>query len=505
MKQLKIYFTSDLHGYIFPTDYRDETDKHLGLLKIASNFEKDGNTLILDGGDTIQGSPMMTYLCRFEQQIHPMATILNDVGYDFVTIGNHEFNYGFDYLKSYLNHLKPTCLCANIIDKTSTLNIEPYAIKMLQNGLKVGVIGFTTDFIPIWEKPSNIVNIQVLETFSTVKKIHDNLRDKVDILIGLYHGGFERDIITGNLLSVITENIGYKICEELSFDLLLTGHQHMNISPTLINKTYIVQPGHYANSYVKLDIEINEANKIANVIGGLYPAGDTINTKLYETLLPLENEVQKWLDIPVGHLDVALEPTSHLQMALNGTYLANFINQVQLDYTGADISTTSFANSIKGFNKSVTIRDIVSTYVFSNTLKVLEVSGTVLKLALEACARYFEIEDGQVVISKYFTYPKVCHYNYDYFSGIDYVFDLRNSVGSRVTSIKFKGQKVSPDQTFTLAMNNYRATGVGDFEFYCNCKVIKDILIEIPEIIIEYFHKHQQVVVDKTKYYQVIA
>ncbi len=278
----------------------------------------------------------------------------------------------------------------------------------------------------------------------------------------------------------------------------------MNISPTLIEGTYVVQPGHYASSYVKLDIDVNDDNKIAKVSGDLLPVGDILDQKLYDKLLPLEQKVQKWLDIPVGQLDIPLEPSTHLEMALNGTYLANFINQVQLEFSGADISATSFANSIKGFNQSVTIRDIVSTYVFSNTLKVIEVTGEVLKLALEVCARYFEIEDGELVISKYFTYPKVCHYNYDYFSGINYTFDISKPIGHRVTSIKFNEQEISPTQTFTLALNNYRTTGVGDYSFYPECKVIKDILIEIPELIIDYFHKYKDIVVDKTKYYNII-
>ena len=150
MKQLKIYFTSDLHGYVYPTDYTDTTEKPMGLLNILSHYQKDGNTLIIDAGDTIQGSPFMTFLSTENLEKHPVATVMNQGGYDYITLGNHEFNYGYDYLKSYLTNLNAKCLCANIIDKTGILPIASSDIKVMENGLKVGVIGFTTDFIPIW-------------------------------------------------------------------------------------------------------------------------------------------------------------------------------------------------------------------------------------------------------------------------------------------------------------------------------------------------------------------
>ncbi|OON99443.1 MAG: bifunctional metallophosphatase/5'-nucleotidase [Epulopiscium sp. Nele67-Bin004] len=504
MKQLKIYFTSDMHGYVFPTDYRDHEDKSIGMLKLISNFDKDGNTIILDGGDTIQGSPFTTYLSKFHEPINPIATIFNEAGYDFVTLGNHEFNYGFDYLKSYMLHLDAKCLCTNVQDNSNSFEILPYSIKTLENGLKVGVVGFTTDFIPIWEKPDNITNFTVVDTFQSVKKAHDEIRDKVDILIGLYHGGFECDVNTGKVLSTSPENIGYKVCQQLDFDILLTGHQHMSIPPTLIKNTYVVQPGHYCTNYVFIDAQINDDNKIASISGDLYTIGNTVNQKLFDKFSPLQQKIQNWLDKDVGHLDIALPPNQHLDMALHGTYLANFINQVQLDRTGADISTTSLANSIKGFNQSVTIRDIVSTYVFSNTLAVIEVTGDIIKQALEVCARYFDVSGDKVSVDKHFTYPKVCHYNYDYFSGINYVFDTTKPVGERVTSIKFKGTEITPDQKFTLALNNYRATGVGDYSCYKGCPVVSEVLTDFAEIIIDYFTKYTNVTVDKTKYYEVL-
>lgn len=505
MKKLKIYFTSDLHGYVYPTDYRDasKNNMNMGILKIINAFSKDGNTLIIDGGDTIQGSPFTNYLSGSTFNVHPIADIMNEGGYDYITLGNHDFNYGYDYLKKYLTNLNAKCLCANVDNKTKELPIIPYDIKTMENGLKIGLIGFTTDFINRWERPSNLENFTVSDTASAVKAVFDKVRSNCDILIGIYHGGFEYDLDSHTELSKTSENIAYKICRDFDFDILLTGHQHMPLSGQEIHGTYIAQTPHNGAKFLELNLEIDDENN-KKFSSALKSPAETPNKAMYDKFLPLNEEVQKWLDIPVGHLDIKLEPTTHIDMAINGSYLANFINQIQLDESCADISVTSFANSIKGFNKDVTVRDITSTYMFPNTLVILEIDGKTLKLALERCASYFDTSDGEIKVSELFLKPKVEHYNYDYFSGIEYTFDITKEVGNRVTSIKFKGHPVKYDDKLTLAMNNYRATGAGGYEFYTECEKVKEILKEMPDIIIDYFKNHNEVIVDKSKYITVI-
>ena len=169
-----------------------------------------------------------------------------------------------------------------------------------------------------------------------------------------------------------------------------------------------------------------------------------------------------------------------------------------------DLACTSFANAVKGFNKSVTVRDIVSTYVYPNTLVVREVSGKVLKQALEVCASYIDYTNGELSVSKRFLQPKVAHYNYDFFSNVEYTFDLTKPVGERVVNMMVKGQEVNPTDTFSLVMNNYRSSGVGGYEFFRDCPIIKEIQIEMPEIIIDYFKKHQHVTVDDRQFIHII-
>lgn len=505
MKKLKIYFTSDLHGYVYPTDYRNanENNMSMGILKIINSFEKDGNTLIIDGGDTIQGSPFTNYLSSTTFDVHPLADIMNEGKYDYITLGNHDFNYGYDYLKKYLTNINAKCLCTNVDNKTKELPIVPYDIKTMENGLKVGIIGFTTDFINRWERPSNLENFTVSDTASSLKPYFDSVRQNCDLLVGIYHGGFEYDLESHKELSKSSENIAYKICRDFDFDILLTGHQHLPIFGQEIHGTYIAQTPHNGTKFAELNIEINEDNTL-KVSSELKAPVDSPNRTMYDKFMPLQEKVQQWLDTPVGHLDIELQPTTHIDMAVNGSYLANFINQIQLEESKADISVTSFANSIKGFNKDVTVRDICSTYMFPNTLSILAIDGKTLKLALERCASYIDNSGDELKVSQLFLKPKVEHYNYDYFSGIEYTFDLSKELGSRVTSMKFKGNPVNAEDKFTLAMNNYRATGAGGYEFYTECEVVREVLKEMPDIIIDYFRNHTEVIVDKSTYLTVI-
>ena len=504
MKNLKIYFTSDLHGYIYPTDYIDTVEKNIGLLNIINSFNKDENTLIIDGGDTIQGSPFTNFLSNYDFDTHPIAHVMNEGGYDYITLGNHDFNYGRDYLKKYLDNLNGKCLCCNVVDNNKELPIFNYDIKTLGNNLKVGIIGFTTDFINRWERPENIENIDINDTFSSLKKYFNEVKENCDIVIGVYHGGFEYDLESHTKLSDTKENIAYLICKEFDFDILLTGHQHMNISGMYLNNTYIAQTPHNGRKFLELNLELNEDNS-KTITSSLKDVTLNPNKKMYDKFLDLENKVQDWLDTPVGFLDSDLHSSSHLDMALNGSYLANFINQIQLEETDADISCTSFANVVKGFDKNVTVRDIMSTYIYPNTLVIRRVNKHYLKLALERCASYFDVtENNEVKISDLFLKPKVEHYNYDYFANLNYTFDLNKEVGNRVTSIIFNGKELDDNDSLDLVTNNYRASGAGGYEFYEECPIVKEIMVEMPELIIDYFRKNSKVVVDKSKYLNIV-
>ena len=103
-KTFQIYYTSDTHGHVFPVNYASNSPENAGLLNLAAQVEKDGNTLVLDGGDALQGTPLTQYYLehRGEWPIHPVAAAFNAMGLDYFTLGNHDFNFGYEALREYL-------------------------------------------------------------------------------------------------------------------------------------------------------------------------------------------------------------------------------------------------------------------------------------------------------------------------------------------------------------------------------------------------------------------
>ena len=410
-RKLSIRFTSDTHGYLYPTSYADTADRPMGLMKLASEFPKDGNTLIIDGGDTIQGSPMTNLFHRLSREeqaaclsgdeygTHPFAAMMNLAGYQFVTLGNHDFNNGLDALSDYLTSLDAICLCCNIRDKAGALPIAPYAIHQLENGLRVGLVGACSHFVSRWENPKTVALLDIEDPIEPCKKALDAIRDQCDVTILIYHGGYELDFDTGARLSDTTENQACQLCNELDFDLVLTGHQHMALEGLGYGNSYTVQPTYRAPHACAIDVTVHSngdkefSSRFVKAEGECIPGAK-------ELLAPLEARVQKWLDTPAGHLNMPLDPEEHLHSAVNGSPLANFINTVQKNASGAKISACALPNEFKGLPKEVTIRDVVSTYIYTNTLVVLDLDRATLKAYIERSADYFDHDaNGNLVIS----------------------------------------------------------------------------------------------------------
>ena len=240
-KRFTIYFTSDLHGYIYPTDYRSREERDMGLFKCASQFRKDGNTLVIDGGDILQGSPLGAFCHDTLGNAGRFAEMMNRCGYDYVTLGNHDFNYGMAYLDSYLDTLRARCVCQNVRWDGAGVRF-PARIHTLENGLRIGIVGIVTDYVNIWERPEHLSGVTISDPIPAARAALDELRDQVDVTLCIYHGGFERDLATGRVLSATHENVAYRLCQELDFDILLTGHQHMTVHGQTVCGTFVVQP-----------------------------------------------------------------------------------------------------------------------------------------------------------------------------------------------------------------------------------------------------------------------
>ena len=502
-KTLTIFFTSDTHGYFAPVDYAAAAPAPTGLANCAANFVRDGNSLIIDGGDVLQGSPFTYWLQQRGSAEGPFvpARLMNLAGYQFVTLGNHDFNYGREVLERYLDGLDARCLCANVLGLPQ---VERSTVVTLENGLRVGLTGVTTSFIPVWEKPEHLTGIRVTDAVEAAREALEELRAaEADLTVCIYHGGFENDIPTGRPLSDTAENQAWRMCQELDFDVLLTGHQHMALPAAHIQNTWTCQPPDKARSYIRMKVTVQDDGRVS-AESALLPAGNRTEPGMAAYLARMHDTVSRWLDLPVGALDTALMPKSHLFMAVHGSLIANFFNQVQLDASGADLSATCLGNEVRGFDRSVSIRDIVATYIYPNTLATIRVNREILRKALERSAEYFDLdEDGKLRVSDSFLHPKEEHYNFDYISGIEAAIDISRPRGQRVLSIRRNGQELPPDTSLTLCLNNYRAAGSGGYEFYTECEVLNDTPVEVVELIMDYITKHKKITVDRTRWLTV--
>lgn len=488
-RTLSVIFTSDTHGYVYPTDYIASGERPMGLLRIASIAAmRDENALYLDGGDTIQGSPL-TYYCVSRHQPLPVAALMKHARLDYYTLGNHDFNNGYDYLLEYMNALDARCVCANVRDLTGRAPILPWDVRVMPNGLRVGITGVVTDWVNVWERPENLTNWRITDAAEAAREASAALRAQhVDLALLICHGGFEDDLKTGHHLSDTTENQACRIARECDFDCIFTGHQHIEQEGVMLSDTLVCQPPANAVQYIRAELT-PQGPRSARLVRPEQPA----DAALSERWRPFERALDRFLDAPLGRLNMALRPGDKLQMALHGSPVATFFNMVQLDAMGAEISGTCLANDIRGFDANVTVRDVVSTYVYANTLVVKRLDAAAMKAVLERCAAYFDVRDGQIRISEDFLKPKVAHYNYDFFLGVEYEFDLNRPVGDRVTKLTIGGKPYT--DTHTVVMNNYRATGSGGYDVLRSCPTIREDSTSVSEWIIRYLDRRDCVTV----------
>jgi 2',3'-cyclic-nucleotide 2'-phosphodiesterase/3'-nucleotidase len=196
--------------------------------------------------------------------------------------------------------------------------------------------------------------------------------------------------------------------------------------------------------------------------------------------------------------------SDQLEARVNKHPLVSFINQVQLEYSGADISSCSLGNTVSGFKKDITIRDVIGTYIFPNTLVVKAVPGNILKIALEKTAEFFELDNGIPIFSPKFNTPKLQLYAYDMYDNINYTIDLRKAIGNRVSDITFKGISLQDNCTYNVVMNNYRAAGGGDYLFFKDCLTVKDIQLDVIELLINYIYDKKDIIINDLKNINII-
>lgn len=506
--KITILSTSDIHGYFYPTDFSTIDDRHeFGFLKAASlirqirsNAATDEIVLYIENGDIIEGSPMDSYTYNTKKTTDCSQRIISLVDLvkpDAAVLGNHEFNYGIDYLSAVLKERNYPVLGANVSGDDSPRIVDaPYKI-FEKKGIKIGVVGLTTQFIPHWEDAANIKGLQFSSALETLKEIVGYLRPQVDVLIVAYHGGFEADLISGQPTEKDTgENEGSAILHEVpEIDALVTGHQHRREAAS-VNGTPVTQPGYRGSDVGKIVLELDEQRYVKRSSAQLLSVtGQKLAEDLQQASKQWYVDTQKWLDQPVATITGDMRINDHMAARAQGHPYLDLVNRVQMEATGAKISGTAlFNDDVQGFGKNVTVRNVMNSYVYPNTLVVEKVTGADLRSALERCAAFFELgKDGSLKISAEFSTPKVELYNYDYYSGLDYSFDIRKPVGQRVGKIFYAGAELQDEQEVEVVLNQYRGVGGGDYPMFSANKVIREYADDMPKLIIQYLQSHPEI------------
>ena len=502
--RIRILETSDVHGYIFSRSYADGTLENRGLSKISSlmNELKDENTIMIDNGDNLQGSPLMYY--HFQQhpdEISPITKAMDAVGFDYFNIGNHDFNYGEEALIRHIVNLKAPCITSNAIFNGEPLG-PSYVIREI-GGKKIAIFGVVTQYIPNWEVPAHIKGFTFLDAYETAKKTVELIRalEKPDYVIGVYHGGFERSLTNGQPTEDLTgENEAYAMCRDIKgLDILLTGHQHRSLAGKLFDTVYTSTA---ANGAELACIDIYTDTGV--IEPQIFKADGPDNPEIDAVAEEEEKECQAWLDSPLGTSKIDLSIPDENAARLRKSQVITFLNMVEKDATGADLCASALFLHAKGFSHDITMRELVSTYPFPNTLVVKKITGKILREYLEMDADFWSIRDEHIIVSPWHDFPTPTHYNYDMVDGIEYTIKVSNDVGERITSLTYNGEEVTDDMEFTLCINNYRAAGGGNFNMLKEAPIVKVVERPMVELIADWLKEHKVVDFEPVNNIQVI-
>ncbi|MEU5392822.1 bifunctional metallophosphatase/5'-nucleotidase [Streptomyces tibetensis] len=509
--------TTDLHGNVFNWDYftdkefDDKDHNDVGLAKVSTlvnrvRAEKGRrNTLLIDAGDTIQGTQLSYYYAKVDPitatggPVHPMAQAMNAMGYDAAALGNHEFNYGIPVLRKFEQQCDFPLLGANALDaKTLRPAFAPYSMHRLRTphgrDVKVAVLGLTNPGIAIWDK----ANVQGKMTFPGLEeqaaKWVPKLRSMgADVVIVSAHSGSSGTSSYGDQLPYI-ENAAALVAEQVpGIDAILVGHAHTEIPEYFVankktgQKVVLSEPLKWGQRLTLFDFELvweKGCWKIEKV-GAKVLNSNTVeeDPKITKLLTDEHEKVVAYVNQVIG--TNTAEMTS-AEAPYKDVPIIDLINHIQADTVKQALAGTEYAalpvlSQAACFSRSaripagqVTIRDVAGLYVFENTLEARLMTGAQMKAYLEFSANYYvqTAPDAPVDPAKLTNANGTPDYNYDVVSGLAYEIDIAKPAGSRVANVRFEGQPLADDARFVFAVNNYRANGGGNFPHVAAAQVL---------------------------------
>jgi 2',3'-cyclic-nucleotide 2'-phosphodiesterase/3'-nucleotidase len=462
---ITILATADMHGRIYPYEYAtDSVDDDAGYAKAQTLVKKERlanpNLILMDVGDAVQDNSAELFN---DLDTHPIVQTMNSMEYDIWAVGNHEFNFEKEFIVRNINNFKGSVISANIYnEEDGTYFVKPYQMFQI-NGAKVAVVGIVPPYIPMWESssPSHFKGLKFEDVLASTKKVVEELEGKYDVLIGAYHLGREDDYGGSGI---------YEVAKAIpEFDVIFGGHEHA-LYVEDVNGVKILEPGAYGKALAKAEIEIEKVDGKWQKVG---VKAETVSSKEVEAdkevlekmefvhkesmedankvVGKIKDDFIKRVDYITGEDNVTTMPTAQLE----ANAVIDFINEVQMYYAGAEVSSAAlfnFGSNLKAgdFKK----KDVAYIYKYTNTLMGVNITGENLLKFMEWSASYYNTwKEGDITVS---FNPDVRGYNYDMFSGVNYEINISKEAGSRIENVTINGKAIEPNKVYKLAVNNYR-------------------------------------------------
>jgi 2',3'-cyclic-nucleotide 2'-phosphodiesterase / 3'-nucleotidase / 5'-nucleotidase len=489
--------TTDVHGWLLPVDYYTGEETPNGLARLVPQIDSvraahPGRTLLLDSGDLLQGNALnFVHSVLREGEVHPVAVAMNEVGYDAAALGNHEFNYGIEHLNEVVAQVEFPFLSANIFHHGTQDHAYTPSV-MLEREIaggtvRVGVTAVTPPGVHLWDRHNVEGRLEFREIVSSVRPVVEDLRARgAHVVVVAAHNGLEGSSYDVAATGVAPENAMAELAAEVpGIDVIFLGHTHRELADTTIAGTLILQAKNWAASLAVAELELvatEEAGwRIARRSGSiLRPAPDAMAERLRSSLSEAHERTVAYVGRVIGH---STAEWSSRTARVEDTPILDLINEVQKSVTGAELSAASAFNLTARLPAGpITVADVAGLYVYDNTLKAVRLSGAQLRAYLEKSAEYYlpcPAERCERV-----TNPDVPGYNFDVVSGVDYTLDISRSVGERVVRLERAGRPVAPTDSFTMAINNYRASGAGGYSMLSDVPVVYDRDEGIRELLI---------------------
>ncbi|WP_017238708.1 bifunctional metallophosphatase/5'-nucleotidase [Streptomyces sp. SS] len=522
--------TTDLHGNVFNWDYftdkefDDKAHNDVGLAKISTLVEQvraakgRRNTLLIDAGDTIQGTQLSYYYAKVDPitqtggPVHPMAQAMNVIGYDAAALGNHEFNYGIPVLRKFEEQCDFPLLGANALDaKTLRPAFAPYSMHRLRTphgkDVKVAILGLTNPGIAIWDK-ANVTGKMVFPGLEEqAAKWVPKLRSMgADVVVVSAHSGSSGTSSYGDQLPYI-ENAAGLVAEQVpGIDAILVGHAHTEIPEYRVTnketgkQVVLSEPLKWGQRLTLFDFDLvwEKGRWTVEKVGAQVLNSNTVAEDPEITGL-LADEHKK----VVAYVNQVIGTSTAVMTTADAPWkdepIIDLINVVQADTVKAALAGGAYAglpvlSQASCFSRTaripagqISIKDAAGLYPFENTLEARLLTGAQLKDYLEYSAKYYvQTAAGAPVDTAALTNAGgTPDYNYDAVSGLTYEIDIAKPAGARIVNLSFEGRPLDPTAKFVLAVNNYRASGGGAFphvagsqQLWANSDEIRNTIIQ---------------------------